>query len=266
MTIDDDGWFDIGSDHNLMFWDSIRRTGDNGSEGAEKGRATQRCEKSIWTWKRKGKVNWTAYKEKVEEKLELFGDDMVSERKWTAEERYCVFMKYLQEAADESLEKVYGGRMFKKPRTHAWWDDEVKEAIRRRKEACRVHRKFSRLRKSFPGAISSDMVEEKWAEYLEMKQIAKELVAQKRRKERDEVLDEFRKSGGYGSSYFWKKVKKGSVKGIKRLRDLAGKVVVEDTKMAGIAKDYFENNGKQTLDFVTDDNIQWEPQHREKLE
>ena len=22
MTIDDDGWFDIGSDHNLMFWES----------------------------------------------------------------------------------------------------------------------------------------------------------------------------------------------------------------------------------------------------
>ena len=22
MTVDDEGWFDIGSDHNLMFWES----------------------------------------------------------------------------------------------------------------------------------------------------------------------------------------------------------------------------------------------------
>ena len=42
-----------------------------------------------------------------------------------------------------------------------------------------------------------------------MKQVAKDLVVKKRLQERNEfeVLREFRNSGGYGSSYFWKRLR-----------------------------------------------------------
>ena len=51
-------------------------------------------------------------------------------------------------------------------------------------------------------------MEEKWETYLQAKQNAKDLVAEKRKQERDEVLEEFEKTGGYVGSYFWRKVKK----------------------------------------------------------
>ena len=70
--------------------------------------------------------------------------------------------------------------------------------------------KYSRLNKSFPEVLAKEKVEEKWETYLQTKQNAKDLVAEKRKQERDEVLEEFEKMGGYGGSYFfgemWKKV------------------------------------------------------------
>ena len=92
-------------------------------------------------------------------------------------------------------------------------------------------------------------------------------MAKKRLQERDEVLREFRNSGGYGSSYFWnlKKVKKGVVKGVKRLRDAAGKVVAEDCEMAAIAKHHFEKNSRQTAETATEEGMNLDSPHRERL-
>ena len=98
-----------------------------------------------------------------------------------------------------------------------------------------------------------------------MKQVAKDFVAKKRLQERDEVLREFRNSGGYGSSYFWKKVKKGVVKGVKRLRDAAGKVVAEDCEMAAIAKHHFEKNSRQTAEMATEEGMNLDSPHGERL-
>ena len=72
---DDDGWFDIGSDHNLLFLDIVYSSGKSGGGPGEweKKKATRQCEKNIWTWKKKGKINWVAYKEKVEGKWSCLG-------------------------------------------------------------------------------------------------------------------------------------------------------------------------------------------------
>ena len=86
--------------------------------------------------------------------------------------------------------------------------------------------------------------------YLDRKRIAQGIVKKKRQKERDEVLEEFRKNGGYGSSYFWGTVKNNRVKGIKSLRDPRGKDITEDEGIAVMARDYFEKNGKQTVEFL----------------
>ena len=95
--------------------------------------------------------------------------------------------------------------MHSKRKKHSWRDEEVKEAIKKRREACREHRKHSRLNKSFPEVIAKEKVEEKWATYLQAKQNAKDLVAEKRKQERDEVLEEFEKTGGYGAVIFGEK-------------------------------------------------------------
>ena len=94
MVVDDDVWFDIGSDHNICcFWKVFVALEHYGSGGVGKEKATRRCEKNIWTWKTKGKVTWVAYKKKVEGKIlmELFGLDMQSGKDWTAKKRYNVF-------------------------------------------------------------------------------------------------------------------------------------------------------------------------------
>ena len=53
----------------------------------------------------------------------------------------------LKEAAEESLGKLVCGQG--KRKTHSWWDEEVKEAIKRRKQACREHRKCRNLHERF---------------------------------------------------------------------------------------------------------------------
>ena len=68
MTIDDDGWFDIGSDHTLMFWESNDRHKMEQRSGEEAISLKGHCGDSLWAWKTKGKVDWAGYKIKVEEK------------------------------------------------------------------------------------------------------------------------------------------------------------------------------------------------------
>ena len=256
VTVDDDGWFDIGSDHNLIFWETLGEREDD--SGVDMGTSRRRRENNIWTWKMKGDVDWAAYKVRVEEKMDLFDEEMLSDRGWTAKDRYCVFLNYLQEAAEVSFKKVFIGGHSQGRQQNTWWDEEVKEAIKRRKEACRVHRKYDRLSKAFPNAIPTSLVEEKWVQYMEEKQNAKELVRKKRQKERDEVLEEFRKTRGYGGSFFWNKVKKSTARGIRHLRDPHGKLIAEEKGMAEIARLHFEKNGRQTAEIREEETDQRE--------
>ena len=130
-------------------------------------------------------------------------------RSWSARERHEMFLRHLNEAAEETFKKVYGrGQTHSKREKQSSWDEEVKDAIKKQREACREQRKYNRLSKSFPEVITGEKVEEKWETYLQMKQKAKDLVAEKRQQERNVVLDEFRKTGGYGGSFFWKKSEK----------------------------------------------------------
>ena len=167
-------------------------------------------------------------------------------------------MGYLREADQESLSKVYmySGSNSKCSR-HAWMNEEIKETINRRREACRAHRKDSRLARAFPEAITKGKVEEHWRLYLDTKRKSQDIVKRKRQKERDEVLEEFRKNGGYGSGYFLGKVKNNRVKGIKSLRDRRGKDINEDEEIAAMARDYFEKNGKQTVEFFREREGKW---------
>ena len=83
-------------------------------------------------------------------------------------------------------------------------------------------------------------------------------MAEKRKQERDEVLEEFEKTGGYGGSYLWRKVKKSAVKGMKRLRNSSGKLVLEEKEMAEIAREHFKRNaqGTRNTGFHSEENGQ----------
>ena len=81
----------------------------------------------MWAWKTKGKVDWAGYKLKVEEKMDSFAVQMLCGRNWSARERYAMFLKHLNEAAEESLQRVYHkGQMHSKRKKHSWWDEEAK--------------------------------------------------------------------------------------------------------------------------------------------
>ena len=75
-----------------------------------------------------------------------------------------MFQNYVNEAASESLGKrfcVNGGKKNK-----GWWDDEVKQALKLRKEASRTHRFYKKLAADFPEVISQEVVRSKWKDYL----------------------------------------------------------------------------------------------------
>ena len=108
----------------------------------------------------------------------MFALKMVDQRKeghactqWTAEMWFQKFTQYWKEAAEESLGKLVCGQG--KRKIHSLWDEEVKEAIKRRKQACREHRKCRNLHERFPNMVTEETVKEKWADYLKQKGIAK---------------------------------------------------------------------------------------------
>ena len=89
----------------------------------------------------------------------------------------------------------------------AWWDQEVKQAIKVRKEACRAHRKARKCCGQQPNEAKEREVQELWAPYQEKKKIAKELVSRKRREETQVLLEEFAGKTCYSNAKFWQKAK-----------------------------------------------------------
>ena len=239
FSIDDEGFFDVGSDHNLLLWHvvGVERGGTEGGKRKRKFRKE-------WRWRTSGKVDWERYQQKVEEKMDLFAKDMECEQKsgWTAKGRYKVFQSYLNEAASESLGKRFCGSRSKENK--GWWDDEVKQAIRLRKEASRSHRFYKKLSVDFPEVISQELVKSKWDDYVRLKHVAKDLVKQKMEKERAEILREMKACGGFNSGFFWRKAKGRKGKGMSKLRDSSGTVVSDEEVVAGVARSHFESLGK----------------------
>lgn len=241
FVIDDDGLLDIGSDHNLMFW----YTG----KGEEPSRPkVKRQVRKGWRWKVGGKVDWDKYRRSIEDRMDSFAVDMMSTPAsgWTARGRYKVFMSYLTEAADSSLGKTFLGG--KRRENKGWWDEEVKAAVKQRREASRAHRLYKKLAGSFPGVVSEDVVKKKWEEYLLLKQVAKDMVRNKMRKEREDILEEMRSAGGYNSRAFWQRAKGKQCKGLSELQNENGEIEQEETVIASIARDYFEKLGKGCWD------------------
>ena len=127
--------------------------------------------------------------------MDRFAADMMSTPAsgWTAEGRYWDFMSYLFEAADDSFGKKFVGG--KRSENRGWWDEEVKAAVKRRREACRANRHCKKLAASLSGVISEEQIRKKWEEYLALKRVAKDLVKEKMMKECEDILKEIKQGG-----------------------------------------------------------------------
>ena len=73
MVIDDDGWFDIGSDHNLLFWESVCSFGKNGRGEWEKKRLHVDARRIFGPGKQKGKSTGSRTRKKWRGKWNCLG-------------------------------------------------------------------------------------------------------------------------------------------------------------------------------------------------
>ena len=60
FLVDKEGWFDVGSDHNLKFWSFGKE-----EYGLENRKKCKRNKKD-WRWNTKRKTDWESYKAKIE--------------------------------------------------------------------------------------------------------------------------------------------------------------------------------------------------------
>ena len=107
FLVDEEGWFDVGSDHNLIFW-SFRKE----KEGLE-SRKKRKKNKKDWRWNTKGNADWESYKAKIETKMTMFALEMVDQRKegkWTAEMRFKSLLSIGRKLQKNHWENLYVGR------------------------------------------------------------------------------------------------------------------------------------------------------------
>ena len=168
-------------------------------------------------------------------------------------------MSYLFEAAGNSLGKKFVGG--KRSENRGWWDEEVKAAIKRRREACRAHRHCKKLAASFPGVISEEQIRKKWEEYLALKRVAKDLVKEKMLKEREDILKEMKQGGGIIVQRSGKGLSLEKGWGLLQLQKEDGGIEEDEAAVAGLAKEYFERLGKGCWDSEESgmDEVRWSP-------
>ena len=71
FVVDDEGFFDIGSDHNLMFWYI-----GTGKEETVSPKVKRKVRKE-WRWRVGGNVNWEAYHVSIEDRMDRVTADMM---------------------------------------------------------------------------------------------------------------------------------------------------------------------------------------------
>ena len=75
FPVDEEGWFDVGSDHDLIFWSFGKE-----KDGLENRKKRLRKKKD-WRWNTKGNAGWECFKAKTETKRTMFALEMVDQRK-----------------------------------------------------------------------------------------------------------------------------------------------------------------------------------------
>ena len=87
-------------------------------------------------------------------------------------------------------------------------------------------------------------VQDLWRDYQEKKRLAKELVRKKRGEERETLLKECQRKGGYYGAKFWEEAKGKTNKAPKALKDNKDELHKEEAAMAEIAREHFQLIGK----------------------
>ena len=130
-----------------------------------------------------------------------------------------------------------------------WWDDEIKEKIR--------------LRRQVYKEISSGS-ENKWGEYYKLRTEIKELVRKKKLDSWNEVIEKANKDFYENRKEFWAfvgRTSKASRKGIASLRSASGSCVTSTKGKLEVLREHYERLGTASVDDQFDDS--WK-EHVEK--
>ena len=93
LLIDEEGWFDVGSDHNLLLWKFMTRKPEQVAKTykeAKSQRTDKRKKPRDWRWNRKRSADWTSYRASIEDEMNDFAMEMVidTREEWTAKKRF----------------------------------------------------------------------------------------------------------------------------------------------------------------------------------
>ena len=129
------------------------------------GESDHRSMGVIMRWRRTRKKNKREIRMRVrDEDLKEFGrrvDEVIREGKSV-------------QGAMMMVCKEMKSEMPKGRKNRDWWDEEVEEAVKKRKERCRLHRRACRV-----GGDSCERTKLRWREYQQAKEEAKEMIAKK---------------------------------------------------------------------------------------
>lgn len=184
ISIDEDGLWSVGSDHNRIL---VTLNTCTQKEQEEKN-TEEELERELWNLE-EGNL------EKFKIKMESFA------QKNNGKATYEQLVKVINEVALQTIKrkKVGGKKCIFQPKK--WWDQEVKDAIKIRKKYCKSHRK------AIKEGNTSEEVNEKWETYSKQKEITKQLIAKKIREMNKKIETEIKSAGRGAGKKFWNYIK-----------------------------------------------------------
>ena len=163
LCIDSENDKDINSDHRMV----------GISIAWAKSKITYRGSRRK-IWKNKN-IDWERFEEAMNEEI--------SKTNINEEISYKMMVNVINKVAYECIGKKIAGGMRK--RGNNWWTEEIKNAIRARKEANREHRKLKKNRSEH----NQSEINQKWEEYLELKNLVNKLIKTSKRRAENEELE-----------------------------------------------------------------------------
>ena len=187
MTVDEQGEWDIGSDHNMTWVDiSIQKS-------------NRQSMATPWTkrkWKMEIGTDWSKYRECIERRLmgwspqkwiEYSEEDMAKQVEEVVEE----FSNVIIAAADEALGRKKANGKRKNPIS-----DESVQAIKERKKACKG------WKNSVKEQRCTEVVQECWQVYKECKEKVRGIKIKEKRRWNSRMMEKI-SSKGCGAKSFW---------------------------------------------------------------
>ena len=227
IKVDEEKIFDLNSDHNMITVEIRNQERKN----------NKIIQKQIRKWKRKN-VDWKKYREELEKLGQIRGS--------TKEEILINLQKTMRSAGEKGVGYTTGIR---RSNYKSWWNNEIKQKRRERKEANRKKRKIENERRSLkPEEITKEMNNE-WnlvcREYMRRKMDTHTTINKAMQNEEERKLEEIRKKKS--NREWWLYLKEDENKEEDKEIDLKinGEITNDQGKIENFIKNYWEELGKK---------------------